>query len=250
MVQEDIEMPGENDNKTVDLNAPEILAAIKAAVEESEKGLKANRDSVLEEKRALKAQFDSMNEQWKGMDPVMVRQLLKRMENDEETKLIAEGKMDQVIQKRTDALRKDADTQVQAAIKRATDLEGVVKEKDSKIAELVIDSEVRQAAMAAKVHPSSVSDITLRARGIFRLTEHYELEARGKDGTKAISKDGKSSLSPAEWIDSMKKEAPHWWPASAGGGAGGGTSSGGTGPDVDKLSPRGKLLAGMRGNAR
>ncbi|MCP4251059.1 MAG: hypothetical protein GY778_28815 [bacterium] len=239
----------EDDPPKVDLENAEVKAAIASQVEAQTKGLKGNRDEILGEKRELQGRYDTLAEQWKDLDPVQVKGLLDKIANDEDTRLIAEGKTDQVIERRTEALRRDAQTKVEAATTRASDLEGTVKEKDSKIAELVIDAAIKDAALEAGVQPSALADIVLRSRQIFALNEDYEIEARKPDGTLIVGKEGKGSLTPGEWLsDIMKELAPHWWAPSNGGGVQSGRKSGAkrdSNDNIEKLSPRQKLVHGL-----
>lgn len=233
----------------VDLENPAIRTAIQQAVDEATQGLKAKRDEILGEKRDLKAKYDALAKQWEGFDPEAVRGLMEKIANDEDTKLIAEGKSDVVIERRTEAMRRDAEMKVTKAVERAEAAEATVKEKDAKIAELIIDATVRDAAAEAEIQKSALPDVLLRARSIFALNDEYEIEARKPDGTMIVGKEGKGSMTPAEWlVDVMKTEAPHWWAPSNGGGLQSGRQGGAPkgGEDIEKLSPREKLTHGLR----
>lgn len=87
---------------------PEIQAIIDKAVNDQVSGLKAKRDELLGK---LKEQGDNLK-RFEGIDPDTVKGMLKRFENDEEAKLIADGKIDEVINKRTERLRGDVDNQL------------------------------------------------------------------------------------------------------------------------------------------
>lgn len=242
---------GGGGSQSVDLNAPEVQKAIQDAVARETAGLKANRDEILDEKRRIREEFDGFKKSWEGLDAESVRTLMQRFENDEEAKLLAEGKVDEVIAKRTEAARRDAESRVEAAQKALTERDEALAGANAKIAELTIDAAVRSVAVDAGVHKSSLPDIVGRARTVFGLGDDYEVVAKGPDGSKLYGKDGKSPLSPSEWLESMKREAPHWWPPSAGGGAGGGTGrndASGT-QDLDKMSSRELLKTGLRGRS-
>lgn len=133
-------------DKGIDLSDPKVQSAIKAAVEEQTAGLKANRDEVLAEKRELKKQMDELKAQWGDLDPKAVTELMKRFENDEEAKLIAEGKFDEVVQRRVDRMQKDAQAQVEAAQKRAEEMEQRLRASEERAKNLAIDSRLDRAA--------------------------------------------------------------------------------------------------------
>ena len=90
---------------------PEIQAIIDKAVNDQVSGLKAKRDELLGK---LKEQGDNLK-RFEGIDPDTVKGMLKRFENDEEAKLIADGKIDEVLNKRTERLRGDVDKQLKEA---------------------------------------------------------------------------------------------------------------------------------------
>ena len=199
---------------------PDMAKLIREAVEKEVAGLKAKNaellDKVKSSAEALKA-FD-------GIDAAKTREMLARFENDAEAKLIAEGKMSEVINARTEKLRLDYEKKLAeeqgkatAAIERAKAFQG-----------RVLDDEIRAAAAKAGIHAHAVDDALFRGRAMFTLGEDGKAVQMGQDGTPVLGKDGKSYFSPAEWLDGMKEAAPHWFPnGSSGGGAGG--DNGGSG---------------------
>jgi hypothetical protein len=61
---------------------------------------------------------------------------------------------------------------------------------------------------------------------MFQLDENGHAVQIGDDGQPVLGKDGKTPFNPAEWLDSMKEAAPHWFPAGA---SGSGSGSGNRG---------------------
>lgn len=202
-------------------NSPEVKSLIDNAVKEATSGLAKNRDEVLAEKKQLQEQFQQLQEQWKGLDPEQVRTIMQRLEGDEETKLLAEGKTDEVIERRTQRLKADYEKQIQSASEKAQTLEQAVTERDERIKGLMIEGSLRQAASELGVVPSAVEDALTRAKTVFNFDEEGNLVAT-ENGTTMYGKDGKTPISPAEWLETMKEKAPHWFPAPSGGGASGG----------------------------
>jgi phenylalanyl-tRNA synthetase alpha subunit len=230
----------ENANDEVD-----IQTKIKSAVDEATAGLRSNRDEILNEKRELKEQLSKLKEQWSGLDSEQVRGLLKRFESDREAKLISEGKIDEVLAGRTEAMRRDYVAQSEAAQKRLVELETSLQTREQQVARLVITHKIRDEATKAGIDVRALPDVELRAFQIFALNDNLEPVARDSQGVLVVGKSGKGSLTIAEWLDNMKKEAPHWWPPSSGGGSVGGTNHRSTSAmDVNKLSPRQKLAYG------
>lgn len=213
----------------LDLTNPDVKALVDAAVAESTKGLTSNRDEILGEKKGLQEKLDALSKQWDGLDPAVVKNLVDRMNNDEETKLIAEGKIDEVVERRVEAMKTDLETRLASATEKLETLEGEKGSLTGKVKNLIIDGMVRQAGGELKMLPTAMEDAIHRAKGRFELDENDKPVARDDSGALLIGKDGKTPLSPTEWLESMKESAPHWFPTPQGAGAGGGTGAGQTG---------------------
>ena len=212
----------------LDATNPDVKRLIDEAVAASTKGLTSNRDEILTEKKGLQEKLDALGKQWDGLDPEVVKNLVNRMNTDEETKLIAEGKIDEVVEKRVLAMKTDLEARLAAATESLTTLEGKNVSLSDKVKNLVIDGMVRQAGSELKILPTAYDDAIHRAKRHFQLDDNDHPVARDDAGTLLFGKDGKSPLSPNEWLEGMKETAPHWFPAPSGGGAGGG-SGGSTG---------------------
>jgi hypothetical protein len=234
----------------INLEDPAVKEAIEKIVSEQTAGLKKNRDDLLEEKRKLGEKFQELETRWaplKEFDPTMLASILERFEKDEEAKLIAAGKLDEVLNRRTDAMRKDAEKLVLAAQERATAFESATTALKGRIAQLVIGAKIRESAVKLGLAPTAIADAERDGMAVFDLDENENPVMHDVDGTLVLGKDGKSPKPPAEWLDGMREAKPHWWPPSGGGGAGGGgdRQRRGNGLDLEKMSPRDKLMVGL-----
>ncbi|KPD01955.1 hypothetical protein V5085_01730 [Moellerella wisconsensis] len=191
---------------------PEVQAIIDKAVSEQVSGLKAKRDELLGK---VKEQGDNLK-RFEGIDPDTVKGMLKRFENDEEAKLIADGKLDEVINKRTERLRGDVDKQLKEANSKVEKAEIFA----NKFRARVLGDEIRSAAGKAGALSSAQEDLILRAKGIFQINDEGQAVAVDEDGNPVMGKDGRTPLSPVEWIESLKESAPHLFPAASGTDAG------------------------------
>ena len=206
-------------------DTPEVKAFIAAAVADATSGLTGNRDEILSEKKALQAKLDEMSNTWKDLDPAAVRNIMGRLENDEETKLLAEGKMDEVISRRTERLQADHVKQMSNLEAKLAEAVSFGETQGSTVKQLKVEGGLRQAAVEHGLIPSAVEDALGRAMAVFKVGDNGKLIAE-ENGSTAYGKDGKTPLTPAEWLESMKDKAPHWFPAPSGSGAGGGNGKG------------------------
>jgi hypothetical protein len=195
---------------------PEIQALIDAKVSDSVKGLKAKNEELIGAEKKLKDQM----KQFEGIDPIKTKEMLARLENDAEAKLIAEGKINEVIEARTEKLRAELGRQV----KEAQEAAGLHEKRAKAFEGRVLDDALRAAATSAGLHQHAIEDALFRGRAMFKLDPDGKAVQLGDDGQPVLGKDGKSPFTPSEWLESMKETAPHWFPAGnngSGGGAGG-----------------------------
>lgn len=217
------------------LENPKVRELVEEAVAKATEGLKKNRDELLEEKKGLATKVKEFETQWSGLDPEHVKNLVERMKNDEETKLIAEGKIDEVITRRTEALANDYTSQIKSRDEKIGEFEAENNALKTQISDLVIGQNVSTAAAELGIVPTALEDVIFRAKGRFQLDENGKPIARDESGAMLMGKNGKDPLSVGEWLEGMREKAPHWFPAPSGGGAGGG-NRGGSGGNAFTIS--------------
>lgn len=184
-------------------------------------GLKSALQAERENAKAATRQANA----WKalGKTPEEIQALLQRLETDEDTRLLADGKVDEVISKRTERMKADFDKNLSTAHAERDQHAARAKAFEAK----VLDNAVLAAATKAGLHQHAIDDALFRGRAMFRLNENGDAVALDDGGNVLLGKDGKTPFTPAEWLEDMKEKAPHWFPAPAsGGGAQGGHSGG------------------------
>lgn len=207
---------------------PEIQALIDAQVSTAVNGLKAKNTELLGKFKETSDKLKSFD----GIDPTAVRTILQRFSEDDEAKLIAEGKIDEVLSKRTERMKSSYDKDLQAA-KAEADRHA---SRTEKFASRVLKGEVIGAASDAGVHKFAMEDAMLAASRDFELDDEGNPVA--KEGR--FGKNGQP-LTLSEWFGEMKETRPHWFPATASGsGAGHGQGSGGNASNRSKMSSKDK----------
>lgn len=229
---------------------PEQLTKLRQWGDQLVAGVTANKDAILNEKKQLEAKLSDLEKKWGEFDPETVRAVMSRFKNDQEIQLIKEGKVDEVIQMRTDALRKDLDAKLNAAQGQNEKLEEQLRSARGRIKELTISKSV-QDALPEDIERTAVPDVLREARELFDLDDEDQVVARGPDGTPLFAKDGKSHLSISEWLEGDRERNPHRYARSAGGGANGGGGARAKSPqsNVDGMSARQKLTHAIGGQA-
>lgn len=181
---------------------------VQRRIDEAVAGLKNKNHELLGK---LKEQGEVLK-RFDGIDPDTVRAMLKQFDDDEEAKLIADGKINDVLDKRTERMNAAHKKELQAIQNELAKAQALAaKFKDGHLS-----SAVQKIATEAGVHKTALDDALLRARTVFEVNDDGEVVAREGE----FGQDGKP-LTLKEWFDGMRETAPHWFPAPQGGGVGG-----------------------------
>lgn len=196
-------------------------------------GLKSALDKERKAARDAEAKRKAFEDKFSGVDPDKYAELLKKFEEDENSKLTIEERVARASEKAVAAAQKEiaaAKAQAEAERKKAQAFQG-----------RVLDDAIRKAATDAGLHKHAIDDALFRGRVMFSLDDNGSAIQRDAEGNPVIGKDGKTPFSPAEWLESMRESAPHWFPAGAsGGGSNNGNRGGGAGKPRSQWSPKEK----------
>ena len=223
----------------VDLNNPEIQKAIQLKVDESVAGLKNKNAEVigkLKEAQEKMKQFD-------GVDFEKIKNLQMQMESNEEMRLLAEGKTEEVVNRRVEAMKRDFDANLAARDSKLTEYEQILKAKEDKLAELVIDGQVREAYIGLDYEPTALEDVLLHARKTFIMDEHGKAIPRDVHGSLIFGKDGKTPISASEWLEGLAERKTYLRKPSKGAGAQQGR---GGSRDTTNMTSTQKIAEGLR----
>ena len=191
----------------LDVDGLEDTSGLKSALQKERQAAKDARELA-----------KKLEDQYAGIDVNVVRDMMAKFDKDGDAALIAAGKIDEVIAKRTEKLKTEYERRVEAERKNTESAQSTA----AKYRQRVLDNNIRAAAAKAGLHSHAIDDALFRARTMFTINEEGEAVQLDDSGTVILGKDGKSPFSPTEWLEDMKDKAPHWYPAgSSGGGAGG-----------------------------
>lgn len=197
----------------------EVKDQHKLKLDEEVNGLKSKNAEILDEKKKV----DKKLKDFEGFDFEGAKEAMDFLENNKEAQMIKDGKTEELIEKKLSQVRSDHETQLgeinqnlKSEAERANTYEGLYKTK-------MVEDSLREAALSAKIRPEAINDVLLHGRQVFSLAEDSSVEARDSEGKLKKTIDDKV-LTPSNWIEGLKKTAPHYWPDSVGAGARGGGS--------------------------
>jgi hypothetical protein len=207
--------------------------------------LNAERTRAAREEQQRK----ELEKKYEGIDPDEHRKLVGMLEGDEDAKLIAAGKIQEVIDKKTEKQRLDHERKLAAAeakVKEANDEKAKSDGKLSKFAQRALGYHVGQTALAVGIEYSgSIEDSLLAAKAEgWTIDDDSNPVLFNKDGDVVMDKTGKAPFSLKDWFEEKRVTRKNWWPAqNSGGGAGGDRGGRGGGPDWSKLKPTERMTA-------
>ena len=183
-----------------------------------------------ERNKDLMGQVESFQSQLKafgGHDPETVTRAmaaLKQVEDSEEQKLILDGKYDEVVQRRTEAMRTQYTGQIEAQNNAFRELEQSNAELKNQLAEYRVGELVSKGIETAgvRVRNGAMPLVLQQTRNTFGLDE------KGEPVVKTGNKYGPSGnpLTIPEYIESLVTSTPFLFEGSSGGGAEGSDSKG------------------------
>lgn len=197
-----------NNNNPQD-NASAIAAAIKPLEDKNAELAKQNADMA----EKLK--------QWDGLNASDVKTMLSRIENDEDAKLIKEGKITDVIGRHTQKIHEDYQTKLEAAKKINDEASEKLSKSEAKLRDTILQTAIKDAAVQGKVLPSAIDDVLSRGKSVFSTDDDGNIIARDKDGKLIMSKDGLKGIDVKEWVSGLLDTAPHLFHSSSGAGLNG-----------------------------
>lgn len=189
-------------------------------------GLVNNNKELLAEKKRLQEEYSGLQEKLKPLgDLDQAAELLRKFSDDEELKLFKDGKLDDLVKRKTDAMVKRHQQDIANWQKQVGEKEAREKHLMGMLSEATVDRALAEAAAKAGVLKSAIPDVLARGRGVFRLEEDangFRVLPKDGDGQLIFAADGKTPLTPEAWLETLKESASHFFPGSGGGGATGG----------------------------
>lgn len=176
-----------------------------------------NNVALMKEQEKLQAQV----KQFEGIDPEKAREAQAKLHELEEKKMLDDGQIDELVNKRTERMRSDFENKYKALEERNAHLESRTVNTESQLHAKMVESGIANAVSAVgTVRKGAMPDILARAGSVWKLDDELNLVAMRGDQP-MIGADGKTPLTPEEYATSLLQDAPFFFEGSSGSGAGG-----------------------------
>lgn len=177
---------------------------------------KADENKVkLDEFRAnnvkLMKDMDTLSAKFEGIDLDGYNDMLKQQQALKDKKLLDAGKIDELLEERTKAMREQHNKELEK-------IQGTNKTLNTQLETLVIDNAVRDSASKAGVVDTGIDDVLLRSQAVFSLKEGKAVP-HDRDGNVIYGEGTSEPMSVNEWVKGQMEVAPHLFKSSQGGGS-------------------------------
>ena len=191
---------------------------------------KTKLDEFRNSNKALMDQLDALKQRYEGIDPEEVRKLAEQKQRLEEERQLKAGEVEKVIESRIKGLKAEWEKDV-AALKAEREA------LNTRLTAIQIDQGVTSAATKRGLRPTAITDITSRARSVFKLVNGAPRAFEADGQTVRYGRDGVTPMTLEEWVDALVSEAPHLFEPNAGSGAASNASGGGAGANRSVKNP-------------
>lgn len=199
-------------------NDPVVQKMIQEALDREVAGLKKKNSELIGAEKKYKEQMA----QFEGLDVEHLKNLQKQMQENEEMRLLAEGKTEEVVARRVELLKKDYEAQLAARDGKLQEYEGTLKQKEENLRKLLVDGTIREAYVGLDFEPTAMADTLRNARDVFIMDpETGKVVPRDEHGNIIFSKDGKTPIDAKGWLEMQAERKPYLKRPSKGSGAGG-----------------------------
>jgi hypothetical protein len=183
-------------------------------------GLKSALDAERKAAKEAAKQLNEFKTKYDGIDPEEFLRLRQEREAAEEAKLKAEGKAEEIAERRMEKAKAEYQSQVDA----------VKAENEALNKKLQVQARnalrgKAQAAASGKVHAdeSALGIVADMAEKLWHFDENETPVMYDSEGQVVLGKDGRTPFTLSEWVDSLKETHKFLFPSlNTGGGASGG----------------------------
>lgn len=187
---------------------------------------------VVRENNELKAELGRLKKQFEGMNPEQVKKyqaMIEKQQGEEEKTLLAEGKVDELVQRRIRRVVEEKDAEIRQRTTAYQEIEGKYKTMADRLAANEARRQLQRLidGKAMRVRQGASEDLDRAVLADWTADEEGKLVLRNQDLT---GKDG-GPMTPQEYVDKeLVARRSYFFEPAKGGGAKGNTG-GGSGDD-------------------
>jgi len=204
--------------ETFNKQIEEVNKSVSSKIEEAVAGLQSKNTELLSEKKSFQEKLAKFAE---ITDPEKALEALKFINENEDAQLIRDGKVNELIEKKTSQMRIDHETALKVLQEQLAETSNMATTYKSQFEKKMIDDSLREFAIKAGVRSEALVDVLSRGGHVFKLANDGTVEARDAKGN-LLKNDEGNVVTPSVWIEGLKTGSPHYWPPSTGADARGG----------------------------
>lgn len=173
----------------------------------------------------LKKDLQATIDKYKDIDPEKAREAAQKLQELEDKQLLDQGKVDELIEQKTERMRADHSTQLEGFKTQIQEKDSALSAANKRLADLQIESAINsvltsQVGKELGVLTTAIPDIIRRAHDVYRLDEDGKIVPYREDGqTIWYGKDPSKPIEVGEWLGTLKPNCPHYFGESSGGGS-------------------------------
>jgi hypothetical protein len=165
---------------------------------------RGNNVKLMKDMETLSAKFD-------GIDVDGYKEMVNQQQALKDKKLISEGKIEELLEERTKAMRELHNGEL-------SKIQNTNITLNKQLGTLVIDNAVRDSATKAGVVDTAMDDILLRSQSIFSLKDGKAVP-QDNNGQVIYGEGTSDPMSVQEWVKGQMEVAPHLFKSSNGSGS-------------------------------
>lgn len=198
----------------LDLNAPELQAAIQAATEAATKDLRSKLNEFRDSNVTLMKSLDAYKAS--GLQPDDVKKIADNIKKNKEVELAAKGQYEELVAMRIEPVKRDYEERLRVANDSLEELSQKYRTAEQENFDLIIGSKVGAAVAQHKdVFPEAGELIKELARKVWRKDENGNIRPFRANGTPWISKD-QTDISFYDWINELRDTYPFFFAVKPG----------------------------------
>lgn len=181
------------------------------AIDAATAPLKAQNATLLDEKKKLAATEKLLNDLGGAEKVLALRDFQTKIAKDDILRLASEGKHEEAIAKATEHLTVTYNAEKNELLEKNKVNETELATTKTQLHSLIVDSQIQTAFTEIQGLPTAIPDVLYRAKGVWSV-ENGQSVPRNQDGT--LMQGAKGVMTPKEWIEGLRKSAPHLFPQS------------------------------------